>query len=501
MPFANEHAARQVPPGTFERTSFKRKVVTNGVTIITGRVKGSEATSTASVRFDAKKFTPQRARKWLKDNGFKTDQFEVATGEVKVEESKEEITTDGEDCFRHDTLELSERTWRLDSQGFMHVGATLTTVGVYKYRDNNTGIIRREYRPASEVQSPRFLNSLKRCVVTNEHLPNKQPVTLRNVKTYQVGHVGDDITKDGLKVNGNLTLTDLRTVNDVYTGAKRGISIGYRCKTRYNPGVWDSPNGPIPYDYVQHGHLANHAAITGTPRGGLGNDGTSLHLDSLETELITEVKETTEMQTASITLNGMALSLPIEAAPIVKAELDRLDSELENKDTQLETLTTKVSELETDVEKLTKERDELKTDSEDAPNLNVLVKDRLEFLKSANVLVKEETLSKIDSAAEDYEMQVIDAALKEAGIDLEDKAKLHTDSKLFEVYKRSRFDGLIEGKQDDAHNELSAGVITTQVLSRTDSRKNDPDYRKNIRARLQIAQQKRDGTFVESRTA
>lgn len=502
MPFANEHAARQVPPGTFERKSFRRKVLTNGVTAILGRVKGSEATSTASIRFDAKKFTPQRARKWLKDNGFKTDQFEKATGEKVEEDNPGHLDkTDDEEVYRHDTLEISERKWRLDSQGFMHIGATLTTVGVYKYRDRN-GNFKREFRPASEVQSERFINSLKGCVVTNEHLPNKAPVTIRNVKQYQVGQLGDNISKNGLKVDGGLTLTDVRTVNDVYSGAKRGVSIGYRCKTRYDPGVWNGPNGPVPYDYVQHGHLANHVAITCAPRGGLGSEGTSLHLDSLLSEQLEETeKEIEAMNTVSLTIDGLALPLPSEAAPIVKTALDKRDSELEDNQTKLKEFGEKIGTLEGELETLTKERDQLKTDSEEKVNVGELVASRLELLKTAGQLLEEEKLNKIDSNAEDYEVQLIDAVLEENGIDLEAAEKLYTDSEVLTVYKKARYDAIVAAAGDEAHNELSNSVVSS-TLSRIDGKgkKKEPAYRADVRRRLKIAQNKRDGTHIEEKT-
>lgn len=402
------------------------------------------------------------------------------------------------DVFRHDTLEIEKRQYRLDSQGFMHVGATLTTVGVYKYPDGRGGF-RREYRPASEVQSPRFLNSLKGAVVTNEHLPNKAPVTIRNVKRYQVGQLGDDITVKGLKVDGNLTLTDMQTVTDVHSGAKRGVSIGYRCKTTYNPGVWDSPSGPVPYDYVQSGHMANHICITGAPRGGLGRDGTSLHLDSLESELV-ETEERTIMNTVSITIDGLALPLPSEAAPIIQTALNKRDSLLGEKDKTLATQVTKIAELEAEKKELVTANEKLTVDSEKQVNVGILVKSRLELLQKATGLLEDGALDAIDSEADDYESLVMDAVLEANDVDLDNAAKLYTDSTLLDVYKRATFDQIVKRKGDDAHSELSTSVVTTS-LNRGDSRKGEPAHRKDIRARLKIAQNKRDGTHVETTNA
>lgn len=80
MPFKNEHAARQMDPGGFTR--FRRgtpKGFPAGVSVIFG-VKAAGGSEIQSVRFDRKKWTVPRAKKWLKDRGFKTGSFEEATG-------------------------------------------------------------------------------------------------------------------------------------------------------------------------------------------------------------------------------------------------------------------------------------------------------------------------------------------------------------------------------------------------------------------------------------
>lgn len=84
-PFPNEHAARQAPPGNF--TSFRRKKLSGapaGIDAIFGlkKVGGKTVSEIQSLRFDAKLWTPAKAKQWLKDHGFKTAGFEPASKKV-----------------------------------------------------------------------------------------------------------------------------------------------------------------------------------------------------------------------------------------------------------------------------------------------------------------------------------------------------------------------------------------------------------------------------------
>ena len=85
MPFPNEHAARQKDPGQYK--SFRRTrppSFPSGISVIWG-IKGEGANRKSEIqsfRFDKNKWTPERARKWLKDNKFKTN-LEVAAKPVK----------------------------------------------------------------------------------------------------------------------------------------------------------------------------------------------------------------------------------------------------------------------------------------------------------------------------------------------------------------------------------------------------------------------------------
>lgn len=81
MPFPNEHAARQSDPGQYIR--FRRshpKEFPEGIDVIFG-IKRDGKSEIQSFRFDKKKWTPEKAKEWLKEHKFKTE-FEEAV-EVK----------------------------------------------------------------------------------------------------------------------------------------------------------------------------------------------------------------------------------------------------------------------------------------------------------------------------------------------------------------------------------------------------------------------------------
>lgn len=82
-PYENEHAARIREPGDFEKDSFRRKNISKGIDIIIGKLKGEDTMTTQAYRFDAKEFTAEEAKKWLKDHDIKYISFEAAKEEPK----------------------------------------------------------------------------------------------------------------------------------------------------------------------------------------------------------------------------------------------------------------------------------------------------------------------------------------------------------------------------------------------------------------------------------
>lgn len=82
MPFPNEHAARQTEPDQYDRFTRTQPVSwPRGAEAIWG-IKGRGRSATVelqSVRFDRRRWTVERARKWLQARGMRTV-IEEATG-------------------------------------------------------------------------------------------------------------------------------------------------------------------------------------------------------------------------------------------------------------------------------------------------------------------------------------------------------------------------------------------------------------------------------------
>jgi len=85
-PYPSEHAARIIPPDKFEKNSFRRKEIAEGVSIIIGKLKGdtSGVMKVQSYRFDASKFSAEEAKKWLEKHKIKPILFEPAVRVKKM---------------------------------------------------------------------------------------------------------------------------------------------------------------------------------------------------------------------------------------------------------------------------------------------------------------------------------------------------------------------------------------------------------------------------------
>ena len=105
MPYPNEHAARIVNPDEFIDGSFRRKVISQGITIIVGKKKeDSGSMVTQAYRFNIRYFSAAEAKQWLSDHDIDFMTFEAAKEtESKSAETDEEIrvSNDLKEEFRY----------------------------------------------------------------------------------------------------------------------------------------------------------------------------------------------------------------------------------------------------------------------------------------------------------------------------------------------------------------------------------------------------------------
>lgn len=146
-------------------------------------------------------------------------------------------------------------------EGFLKLQGRLTRVGVFEYSDlegNTWG----EYRSPQEVFDPASLASFQMVVLTDDHPP--EMIDIGNVSTYQVGHVGTDVVREGDYVIATILVTDAATIAAIKAG-KVELSCGYWIIAVEEPGV--SPDG-IPYRKLQTQIRGNHLALVDEGRAG-----------------------------------------------------------------------------------------------------------------------------------------------------------------------------------------------------------------------------------------
>ena len=165
------------------------------------------------------------------------------------------------------------RSWERTASGGVRLSAALTRAGVLVYRDA-AGREIRELRPESEVFAEPSLRSLRGAPVTDLH-----PSALVTPSTWRdlaVGHVGDDIAREGPLVVASVLVQDAGEIARIEAGERKEVSAGYVCEVEETPGMTEAGE---PYDRVQRGIRYNHAALGPEGWGRAGAE-VSLRLDA-----------------------------------------------------------------------------------------------------------------------------------------------------------------------------------------------------------------------------
>lgn len=281
----------------------------------------------------------------------------------------------------------------LTPEGYLQGVASLTSIGVFEYR-NADGTTRRELRLPQHVFARDSLDSLAGKPVTLNH-PDVA-VTAANVHEYEVGSVGDRIDSNSYEVFAQVTVRKKDAV-DVVQAGKNAVSCGYDCDLVAAP-AGARYHGQA-YDYIQTNIRYNHLSIVDKARAG---DQAKLRLDgfSVQTQRLDEVGEREKEATMPENMRTVRVdNLPYEVPAQVGVRFDAMESELQALRADKATLTTEVSSVKADrdsnkdkLDVVTKERDELKKTHMDMATATKLVRARLElegFAKSQGVEVKD----------------------------------------------------------------------------------------------------------------
>jgi hypothetical protein len=208
--------------------------------------------------------------------------------------------------------------------GTLRVEGYLTRSGIFEYR-NDDGTIRREWRPADEVDNSNSLDSLRLLPITLEH-PQDELVNLDNIKTLRVGNVGDAILTDTewrgptqdmqerfVKIRSTCVIDDSDAMKAVEEKMMTQFSCGYTADVELINGV--TPSGET-YNAIQRNIRYNHLALVTVGRAGAD---IAIRVDNKEKE--------TEMTMKKIILDGVSFEAPEQTIEAFTASSSRIVKE------------------------------------------------------------------------------------------------------------------------------------------------------------------------------
>lgn len=268
-PYPNEHAARLVDPAQFENFSRVNDQGGDGIDFIYG-IKGNDPLVIQAIRFDASKFTPLQAKKWLKDNDFQPILFEDA---VPMDEASRNMLQS-----KHQTgSEMSEKEIRRGVPVEIREGqdGEIRVAGyaaVFNEETNIGGMF------TEVIMRGAFTNAIGRDDVV--FLINHEGLPLARTRSGTLTLVEDE---RGLYMEAMLDQTD-PDVRSIVPKMKRGdldkMSFAFRPVRQ----IWDD-NSKMPKRMIQEAQLFDVSIVT-TP----AYDGTEIALRSLEKHREEQVK-------------------------------------------------------------------------------------------------------------------------------------------------------------------------------------------------------------------
>ena len=309
--------------------------------------------------------------------------------------------------------------------GYLSLLATITRTGVFTYHYMNElgeTITVRQLRHPDDVFDPISLQSLMGVPLTNEH-PHEflEP---ENSANKIVGMASDKPKKiyldadDEEYVQQQVTIFDPDTIEDILSGHKRELSLGYTLDHEEVPGEW---NGQA-YDVRQKNIRYNHLSVVKKARGGplckFNLDSEDINVDGICTDKVLNFN-TIKGEEMIFNKDGKEYDVKDE----VHALLTTLETEkkeaMDSSATEVAALTAKLDELQAKVDL---NESKSATDAADAKFKEAvaarvkLERDASEFVKvSLDGLtdreIKEKVIAKVSKVSLDGKSDVyVDAA-------------------------------------------------------------------------------------------
>lgn len=345
-----------------------------------------------------------------------------------------------------DRAVLAQSSIKRTADGYLAAHARVARTGIQIYAGQEVGRADLEkvrvYRPESEVFRKDAMTSLAHRPITKDHPP--VPVTADNWKKYAIGHVGDEVVRDGQFVRVPMLVMDADSIRHIEQDGARELSVGYVCDIAWETGI--SPAGEE-YDAIQRNIKVNHIAVVKAARGGsnlrIGDASYSCPECGAKwsgpskkcPECGYEVKDSAEGAVAAdrmrhdgnnegdermktIVVDGISLEMPETAAAVVdkviKSLTDQAKSASDGKstaDAQVATLTTQLAAKDAELTTLKKQVDDLKVTPQ---KLDELVKTRAAVVDKAKKLLGPDKLVVDGKSEHEIRKQVVDSIVGDA---------------------------------------------------------------------------------------
>lgn len=256
-----------------------------------------------------------------------------------------------------------------DDDGYLTVTAAVTKPGVYPYQRQD-GSVQYELKHPDDIFSDRVIKGIRAKPVTDGHPSEK--VNVSNMNRYGRGLSHTDSRVEGNAVVVGLTVYDAALIEQIESGEKKEISLGFETELVADEGTYNGQS----YQYRQTMIEPNHIAVV--EKGRVGPEA-SIRADSDAWQIENE-KGGHNMPT--IKLDGKEY----EVDSAVKQRIDALEAKVEN-----------YNKLKKDYDSLQGRYDAKETEAKD-------LQSKLEEAKESQM-----TEEKIDEAVEEKLVLVTDA--------------------------------------------------------------------------------------------
>jgi hypothetical protein len=338
------------------------------------------------------------------------------------------------------------------ADGYLAVMPRAARTGIQEYAGYELGFKDRDtirvYRPEAEVFSKASLASFAHRPITVEHPPVMVDST--NWKQYGVGHIGDEVARDGEFVRVPMLVMDSNAIDQI-EGGKVELSMGYSADIVVEDGV--TPEGE-PFDAYIKNIRGNHLAIVDAARGGA----------KLRVFDMKSTNGEIQMTTKKLIVDGISVEVPETAAQVIEKSIIDAKDKITDAEAKLADSQTKLATAETSLATAKEEVEALKGQLSDAKNpaaIDAAVKSRAELIDSAKKVLDSVVVE--GKSNEEIKRQVVDSKLG-------DKSKEWTDAQVSASFDALAAVATTQSPTDPYATAVADGANTTNIADAEKSR-------------------------------